>query len=345
MRPCRPRRTVPAQWALLALVAVLVAGCGLTGGPQDALDPAGPVAEAQDRLWDLVFPIAVAVFVLVQGLIIVAMVRFRRRPGDDDVPRQVEGNTRLEIVWTAIPAVILAAIAVPMITTLFGLADRPEGAMDVTVVGKQYWWEFEYPDSGVVTATELHIPTDTPVWITLDGTGPDADVIHSFWVPRLAGKTDYTPGDTQTMWLQADRPGTYSGQCAEFCGLSHANMKFTVIAQEPDDFERWLAEQRQPAQPVAGGPATEGERLFSSQQCVACHVIDGYEGADQRVGPDLTHFASRASFAGGMFPTTTENLRRWLRNPPAVKPGSQMPDLNLSGSQVDALVAYLQTLE
>ena len=360
------------RWsAWTAVLGLLIAGCATTGKPQSALDPAGPVARSEDQLWDLVFWIAVVVFVIVQGLILVAVFRYRDR-GGDDIPKQVAGNTRLELMWTVIPALILVGIAIPTVRTIFEVARAPgDEALDVRVVGKQYWWAFQYlgdEGQGVVTANELHIPTGRPIALdmqALSATQPDPGmeanpevgqpvsdgVIHSFWVPRLAGKQDVVPGHTRRMTIEADEPGTYPGQCAEFCGLSHARMRFEVIAHEPAEFERWLAEQAQPAAPASGGLAGEGQELFQSQQCITCHAIDGYEAAtgvaaEVRIGPSLTHFASRRTFAGGTLEVEDpEMLAAWLRDPQQVKPGAQMPNLGLSPEQIEALSAYLYTLE
>lgn len=369
-----------AGWALIAVLGLLLAGCaaGTPDGtiPQNVLDPAGPVARQQDRLWDLVFPIAVVVFFVVQLGLIFVMVRFRARPDDDgSIPKQVHGNTRLEILWTVIPAVILAGVSVPMVQTIFDLAKVPEDALQVRVVGKQFWWEFQYTGAeglGVVTANELHIPANRPVYLEMealssaipdmvdplvldrDAQAPAAlnGVIHSFWVPRLAGKQDVVPGHVRTLTIEADEPGTYSGQCAEFCGLAHAEMRFFVIAHEPADFEAWLQEQAEPAN-IAGlsGLAAQGAEEFETAQCIACHAIEGYEtaggaAANIKIGPDLTHFASRRSFAGGLFDNAdAEEIAAWLRDPQAVKQGAQMPDLGLSEDQIAALVAFLQSLE
>ncbi|MBW3605945.1 MAG: c-type cytochrome [Actinobacteria bacterium] len=366
------RSAARRRWAAwTVLLGLLMAGCGTRELPQSALNPAGPVARAQDELWDLVFWIAVGVFILVQGLILFAVFRFRDR-GGDEIPKQVAGNTKLELMWTIIPALILVGIAVPTVQTIFELAQEPgEEALDVRVIGKQYWWGFEYLDEdqqGVITANELHIPTGRPVFLrmqALSATQPDPGfdaapeigqgvsngVIHSFWVPRLAGKQDVVPGHTRTLTIQADEPGLYPGQCAEFCGLSHARMRFDVIAHEPAEFDQWIADQAEPAEAAEDGLAAEGEELFQSQQCIACHAIDGYEAAagtaaEVRIGPNLTHFASRRTFAGGVFDVNDEaQLKAWLANPQAVKAGSQMPNLGLTDDQIDALTAYLYTLE
>ena len=370
----RMRRTRGARRWLIVVgtVALLlfVGGCAQDPLPQTTLDPAGPVARSQDRLWDLVFPIAVGVFVLVEVALVFFVIRYRSR-GGEDIPKQVAGNTKLEIIWTLIPAVILAGIAVPTVQTIFDLADRPsDDPLEVRVIAKQYWWEFEYLNDegqGVVTANDLHIPVDRPVYLRMQSLSAvvgdpgfdeidlrngdvNAGVIHSFWVPRLAGKQDVIPHHTRYLTIQADAPGTYEGQCAEFCGLSHARMRFNVIAEQPDDFQAWLDDQAEPAVEPTSDLARQGAELFASQQCIACHAIDGYTGeegqeANQRVGPDLTHFASRTQMAGAMIDITEENIARWLEDPQEVKAGAQMPDLGLDAEQIRALTAYLQSLE
>ena len=333
---------------LLVLVMVVVAGCA-SHAPQDTLDPAGPNANKELGLFQLVFWVAVAVFVLVQGLVIVAVVRFRRRDGDDEKePVQVHGNTRLELGWTIAPALILVVLAVPSVATIFELARAPKDKpLNVTIVGRQFWWEYRYTDYSpdLFTANELHIPTGRSVRIIEDGTLGNSDVIHSWWVPKLSGKTDNIPGRINKLTLKADEPGTYLGQCAEFCGLSHANMRLRVIAEAPADFERWVAAQREPGPPAPSeeSPEGQGRLLFAAKGCSGCHTVTDYSRG--KVGPDLTHLYSRQTFAGGMFDLSASNLRRWLHNPPAVKPGARMPNLNLTPQEITSLLAYLQTLE
>lgn len=372
MRAGRPRRSGLIGWAFIAVVALLLAGCANADLPQDALSPEGPVARQQDQLWDLVFPIAVAVFIFVQAGLLFVMWRFRSRGDDQGIPNQLHGNTKLELLWTIIPALILAGIAVPTTRTIFALADEPEGALQVRVIGKQFWWEFEYTGDegqGVVTANELHIPTGRPVFLSMEAlssTIPDSvvpgepesernaqsldGVLHSFWVPKLAGKQDVVPGHIRTMYIEADSPGRYEGQCAEFCGIGHAVMRFEVVAHEPGDFEDWLASQTEPAFDGQTGLAAQGKELFGNH-CINCHAINGYETADgvqatTRIGPNLTHFASRAIFGGGLFENDDpEQIAAWLRDPQAVKQGAQMPDLGLSEDEIEALVAYLRSLQ
>jgi cytochrome c oxidase subunit 2 len=333
---------------LLVLVVVVVAGCA-SNAPQDTLDPAGPNATKELDLFKLVFWVAVVVFVLVQSLVVIALVRFRHRDGGDaKEPVQVHGNTRLELGWTIAPALILVVLAVPSVATIFELARAPkEEPVNVTVVGRQFWWEYHYTDEDTdfYTANELHIPVGRPVRIIEDGTLGNSDVIHSWWVPKLSGKTDNIPGRVNRLTIEADEPGTYLGQCAEFCGLSHANMRLRVIAQTPADFARWVAAQRRPAPaaPAEASPEGQGRLLFAAKGCSGCHTVTGYSRG--KVGPDLTHVYSRQTFAAGLFDMSTTNLRSWLHNPPAEKPGSRMPNLNLTSSEITQLIAYLQTLE
>jgi cytochrome c oxidase subunit II len=333
--------------AVLLGGAFLVTACA-SDAPQDSLDPKGPVARTIDNLFEPVFWIATGVFVLVEGLLVYALIRFRQRGDEARAVKQIHGNTRLEIIWTILPALLLAGIAVPTIATIVDLSRRPSGdVLDVTVIGKQWWWQIEYPtfDPGVITANEVHIPVDRPVYLTLKSD----DVIHSFWVPSLAGKQDLVPGRENTMTIQADEPGVYEGQCAEYCGHSHANMRLRVVAQTSTEFEAWVAEQQQAAVDPPSDLAARGRDLFlnevflGGQGCFSCHAVQGTDASAQ-VGPDLSHFASRQTFAGALLENNEENLRKWLEDPPAVKPGSLMPDYNLSPEEIDALVAYLRSL-
>jgi cytochrome c oxidase subunit II len=333
------------RWLLVAALALVAAGCA-SDAPLDTLDPAGPGAESIQNLFVPVIWVAAAVFVFVEGLIILAVVRFRRRgPGDDAVPAQVHGNTRLEVFWTIAPAVILAFIAVPTVATLFNLFEEPEDPLNVTVTGQQWWWGYEYPEFGIVTANELHIPAGQPVFLTLQS----KDVIHSFWAPRLNGKRDVVPGRAHNWTIQADEPGVYGGECAEFCGASHANMLLRVVAHDEADWDAWVAAQQQEGEVPTTGLAAEGHALFQQRGCVTCHVIDGvYEEEippESPPAPNLTHFAARDCLAGCMFENDRNNLEAWLRNPPARKPGSLMPNLALSESDIDALATYLETLD
>jgi cytochrome c oxidase subunit 2 len=347
-----------ARFGALAVLVLLIAGCS---GDQSALDPAGPYAQAPHDLIKIVFAIAIGVFILVQALLIYSVVRYRERPDDDgSLPKQVEGNTRLEILWTVIPTVILAVIAVPTVQTIFETMAEPDEYLEVEVIGHRWWFEYYYPDYDIYTANEMAIPVGVPVRLTMTATdlarSPDLGVIHSFWIPRLAGKQDLVPGKTTYLNLQADEPGRYLGQCAEFCGLSHVNMRARVEAMTSADFEAWVAEQQRPAAvPTSGTLEARGRELFADlgarQACASCHQV--WEGSTLRgpgQGPDLTHLFSRKEFIGAVHTLDEETLRAWLANPNALKPmqyevnGIGMPNLNLSEDELDALVAYLMTL-
>lgn len=323
--------------ALVVALPLVLAGCA-RGAPQDTLRPASPDARTIDRLFHLTFWVAVVVFVLVEGLLLFALIRHRDR-GAGPEPVQTHGNTRLEVGWTLAPALILLVLAVPTVTTIFRLAREPKNPVRVTVTGHQFWWEYRYDDLGVVTANELHLPTHRPVRLTLKST----DVIHSFWVPRLGGKHDVEPGRVSHITLSADRPGTYLGQCAEFCGLSHANMRLRAIAQTPAEFQTWVAAQRvDAASPEDGSEAAEGMGLFQAKGCSGCHTVNGVSKGT--IGPNLTHLQARTTFAGSTLRMNPDDLRRWLRNPPKEKPGSKMPNLGLSSDEITKLIAYLETL-
>lgn len=338
----RTRRLRWWRYAPLLVLVLLLSSC-VEDAPLDSLNPAGPVAERIDGLFSLVFWIAAAVFVLVQGGILVAVFLFRDRKGRKE-PRQIHGNNKLEVLWTAIPALILAGIAVPTIQTVFDLTDRPDNALRVEVIGHQWWFEYVYPDYGISTANSLVIPTGMAIDLQMIS----EDVLHNFWVPQLAGKRYLVPGQETFLTLEADEPGEYWGQCAEYCGLSHALMRARVVALDEADFEQWVAAQQQPAiEPAAGSLAEQGRNTFLDVGCTRCHIIEGVweDVGRQPPAPDLTHFASRTMFAGASFERTPDNLRDWLANPPAMKDGSFMPNLGLTNDEITALIAYLETLE
>lgn len=344
----RPRNRARSKSKyLLRLVALasalLLGGCVSADAPLNFLHPEGPQAAQADRLWDVTFGIAAVVFVLVEGALIFILFKYREGKSNAS-PKQLHGHTKLELIWTAIPAVILTGIAFMTVPVIFDQSREPENALKVEVIGHQWWWEYRY-DNGVVTANELHIPTDRPVLLDLRS----SDVIHSYWIPKLAGKQDAVPGRINHLTLRATEPGEYLGQCAEYCGLSHANMRARVFAQEPADFDQWVSDQL--ADAAADDPSVaEGRDLFMTgtfaggQQCGSCHTVRGTDAAGV-LGPDLTHVASRTRFAGSMFELNEENLRLWLADPPERKPGSLMPDLDLTDDQIDDLVAYLMSLE
>jgi cytochrome c oxidase subunit 2 len=354
---CNVRKKVVLVLGLLAL-ALLFAACA-PNASQDSLNPAGPYAEAPKNLFEKVFWFgAVPVFVLVEGGIVWILIKYRHRKGQDRMPPQIHGNTRLEIGWTILPAVVLAVVMVPTVATIWDLAKAPPAdALNVTVTGYQWWWEFEYTDPDmqtvaerpgpITTANELVIPTDRVVYLTVvSGVGgiEDAAVIHSFWIPELAGAQDAIPNQENHILMQADASGTYEGQCKEFCGLSHGIMKAQVRAVTPAEFDAWAAGQKEDAIAPTSGAAASGFDTFNGQ-CAACHGIQGTP-AQGIAAPDLTHLMSRGCMVGCMLdPNDPEDLAMWLRDPPAFKPGSFMPDYDLSEAQIDELVVYLQTLE
>lgn len=341
------RTSLRAKGRLLfavGLFALLAVACE-PGAPQDFLNhPEGVQAQRADRLWDVTFAIAVVIFFIVESLLVFTLFKFRQRPGREAA--QFHGNTKLEIILTIIPSLILAGLAIPTVQTIFTNVDLPEDPINVTVVARQFWWEYRYEDYDIVTANELHMPVDRPVVFSLEGV--EDDVIHSFWIPRLGGTQDVVPGRTNSLIYTAEEPGEYWGQCKEFCGLSHANMRIRAIVQNEDDFDSWVADQQQPAGEPTTALAREGKEIFMGQACIGCHTIEGTDAAGQ-TGPNLTHVASRATFAGAMFRTTEDNLKRWVSDAPAMKPGVRMPsgvgELGLTAEQVQAIVAYLLTLE
>ncbi len=357
-------------FAGVAAAATLLGACAAKTIPQDSLNAQGPVAHKEDFLFWLAIGISAVVFFVVEGLLVLIIVRFRHRRGKDGLPRQIEGNTRLEIGWTLIPVLLLIIVAVPSIAAIFSLSHRPVGPhVTVQVAGHQWWWEFRYPNQGFSTANQLYIPVGEPVYLEMSAVGQTSGgnpvgipgvspapavgdaVIHGFWVPELAGKTDVIPGRTNTMTIEAYRAGTYDGQCSAFCGFSHANMHFQVIAVSQADFQTWVQEQQSKAMmPQSGSVAAAGLQDLTTGQCIACHSIQGLSTASGTPvlgvgGPDLTHFASRSCFAGCSFPNTPANVAAWLQDPQSVKPGALMPNLPLSQQQIQQLVAYLEGLK
>jgi len=312
--------------------------------PMTTLAPKSDLAEwiyhlfIQVTLWDaLILVIVVTAFIL-------AVFVFSSRVGEAAPPSSAASDLGLEIAWTVGPALILLMISIPTVRTIFRSQPRlvPAGSLVIKVTAHQWWWEFTYQDSGVMTADELHIPTGRPIRLHLLSN----DVIHSFWVPQLGGKRDVVPGQMNELTLQAFVPGTYLGQCAEFCGLSHANMKFRVMVETPDQFATWQrSEQGAPAaaNQNTSPAAIEGARIFANSPCTTCHRIDGVSKG--YIGPDLTHFGSRTTLAGGVLSNTPANVAKWVTDPEAIKPGAQMPRLGLAGEQLNALVAYLESLK
>lgn len=302
--------------------------------------PVSGQAHAITELILVVFAICTGIFVLVAWLVAHAALRFRYRAGDRE-PQQVFGSARVEALWTAGPLLLLAVIFA--LTVVAARASDPPTpaaeAPDILLVGHQWWWEIGYPNAHVVTANELHLPAGSRQLLELRS----ADVIHNFWVPELGRKMDMVPGHPTRLWVESDRSGTFSGACAEYCGAEHAWMRLRVVVDSPGAFARWVTHEQLPAASPAAASAKVGARLFGQLTCANCHAIEGtsFEG---RIGPDLTHVASRATLAGELLDNSPANLTDWLVRPDALKPGSHMPNLHLSPDQVRSLVAYMETL-
>jgi cytochrome c oxidase subunit 2 len=300
--------------------------------------PQSPQARAIFNLGVESSVILAGIFAIVAGIIVYALMRFRWREGEPD-PHQIAGNRTIEIVWTAIPCAIVVALFMLTARTM-SLSDPPPAPeADLFVIGHQWWWEARYPQSGVVVANEIHIPVGRAMSVQFDS----ADVLHEFWVPQLARKITAVPGHPNHIWIEADTPGTYLGVCSEFCGTEHAWMHFLIIAESPAMFSAWQSAQLRPAARPIDPEARKGLALFEQTSCVSCHAINGTI-AGARVGPDLTHFASRRQLGAGIADNTPENLHRWLADPQQVKPGAKMPDFKLTDEQLGQLVSYFETL-
>ncbi len=303
--------------------------------------PASPQAQAITHLSIFVGIVMLAILVLITVLVLYAVVRFRHRPGAPE-PRQVFGNARLEKTWTIGALLTVTAIFIFTIQTMHR-SDRtpaPGEKPNLVIIAHQWWWEARYPGSGVVTANEIHIPVDKAWLVRLES----ADVIHDWWVPDLGRKIDAIPGHPNHFWIQADKPGTYLGTCAEYCGAEHAWMRIRVIAQHEAEFKAWVQHLLEVPPKPTSGEAAAGSKLFDELTCVNCHMVAGTP-AKADIGPDLTHVASRETLAAGRLKDTPENLGKWISNPQAYKPGAHMPDFNFTPAQVQQLVAYLETLK
>jgi cytochrome c oxidase subunit 2 len=325
--------------AVGVVLMTLTAGCH---GEQSMVAPEGPAARGIATHGWYLFSVCAVVYGLVLAATAWALLRPRKEA--DGAPAT---DRRLRLVVTvavALTAVTLVTLVVSSVLAGRGLmSPSGAGAVTIDVVGHQWWWEFQYrdvsPSEFVTSPNELHIPVGVPVVLKAQS----RDVIHSFWVPNLHGKRDLIPGQITHTWIQADRPGVFRGQCAEFCGHQHARMAFTVIAEPMDRFKQWIAQQRQHAREPETSEQREGQRIFLSTTCVMCHTIRG-TSAGSRVGPELTHVATRASLAAGTLPNTPDHLARWVRDPQAIKPGTRMPAATLSAADLHMLLAYLRSL-
>jgi cytochrome c oxidase subunit II len=388
-----------ASFGMVAMLALTLAACE-QAHPNTTFTPHSDYGRAIDFLWDRLMLLGTIVFVLVEGGILYIVFRYRKREGDERPP-QTHGNVVVEIIWTLIPAFILLFIAVPTVRTIFKTqAKAVAGALQIEVIGHQWWWEFRYPEYGIITANEIYIPTGRTVNFKLTSN----DVIHSFWAPQLGGKRDAVTNRTNYIWLTPDstlQPAEWNGFCAEYCGTSHAKMRFRVFTVKPDQFASWVANQQKPAEfgavtPVSApgsaaytfpvnqpefdyakphspvppgmtftrgltGNAHRGQQVFSSNACIGCHAIAGNPSAVGNIGPNLTHFGSRATIGAGSYPNTPAYLALWIKNARAMKPGILMPTLGkdqfdpvvkqrvtaggLDDQQIADIVAYLWALK
>ena len=323
-----------ARTAVVVAVTMLAAGCG--GSSPSILDHHGPEAKRIAGVWWLMFALAAAVYVVVAALIVIALLRGRRARGVS----RLDESAFIVVGGVIAPVVILAMLAVVTVTTTRALRNPERGELAVRVTGNDWWWDVTYSDTNVRTANEIHVPVGRSIDVALTS----ADVVHSFWVPQLAGKVDVIPGQTNHLRFKASRPGKYLGECAEFCSIGHALMRFVVIAQPPDEFERWLTRRTAVSTAPSGENEAEGERVFMSQSCAGCHTIRGTE-ATGRIGPDLTDFGSRGWIGAITVRNTPHNLADWITNSQHAKPGNLMPPMDLSRREIDALVAYLEALK
>jgi len=342
-------------WASRAWRAGLLVLCSATASfaantaplsPTNIFVPDSTPARSIFRISAFVLEISGAIFVVVFSLLAYAVIKFRERKDDDGFePPQVYGSNQMELAWTVLPVLIVVVLFLSTAQVIHRVQDasEPADAVQVTAVGHQFWWAYEYPQYNFSTANELHVPLSTthddqPTFLKL----LSADVVHSFWVPRLAGKTDLIPNHPNTTWIDPQVPGVYLGQCAQFCGTGHADMLLRVYVQTPEEFQRWVHEQEQPA--VNDPSVAVGRAMFVAKACFACHTIRGTIAAG-KVGPDLTHLMSRDTIAAGILPNTPANLRKWIEDPAAVKPGALMPKVDMTPDQLTQITAYLETLK
>lgn len=335
----------------LALVPLLVGGAAWADGPMpnQFSNIFEPVSWSGDRIVEIGwFAIAICtlIFLVTQGILLWCIIKFRAQPDDDGrEPPQVYGSMPVEVAWTVIPLIIVTVLFLATARTIaeVQIEDPPEDALVVDVVGHRWWWEFRYPEYGITTANELHIPTSTsdakrPTFLRL----LSQDVIHSFWVPRLGGKVDVVPNKENWLWFETSEAGLFLGQCAEYCGTQHAHMLLRVYVHTPEEFEAWVRQQQAPD--VVDASVAEGRELFQRTACINCHALKGTV-ANGTYGPDLSHFMSRKTLGAGVALNNRENLRSWIRDPQVLKPGARMPDMKLTEAEVDHIVDYLLTLQ
>ena len=357
--------------SIVMVLSMLLMACN-PEGPQSTFDAQGPVSEIQKNLFLFTFWIAVIVFIVVEGAILFVTFRYRRR--NDELPVQTHGNLKLEITWTIIPAIIIVIIAIPTVIGIWQTQVMPdeEDSLVINAVGHQWWFEFNYPSEEVVTANELHLPEDTNVIVKIES----QDVLHSFWIPKIAGKVDMVPNHENQLWIKADNPGLYYGQCAEFCGVAHAMMRFRVIVHTNEDYQNWLEYMRTPPQDlVSGSDEDEGRKLFVGN-CSMCHTYDSYKKAAYHKeinsqynrweewkkdkensaivsAPNLTHFGNRITLGAGLKENNYDNLVKWIEDPDSIKIGTRMKnhaaiyttENKLSDLEIEQIAKYLLSLK
>jgi cytochrome c oxidase subunit 2 len=340
----------------LAAAAAVLFPLGALASPSTSIfSTQSTPARESNELAFFVLGITAAIFVSVCALLVYALVRYRARPTDTAEPPQVFGSMQIELSWTIIPILIVTVLFLGTARVLFSVQDapKPANALDVTAVGHQFWWEYRYPQYNVTAANELHIPVGQgPTGRTTYLKLTSADVIHSFWIPQLGGKTDMLPNRVNEMWIDPAKPGIYVGQCGQFCGVQHAKMLLRVSVDTPEQFAAWIANQQKTQNELsdmavtadAGSDAVTGQRVFEQQACINCHTVSGTV-ANGRFGPDLTHLMSRTTLAAGAMENTPENLKGWITNPDDYKPGSLMPAMHLTDHQYAQITAYLETLK
>jgi cytochrome c oxidase subunit 2 len=353
MRKADWRAIASRAVGVLILLAEVLLAASLCGASTTAdhlvpsiFDPHSTPAESISHLSHFVLGITGLIFLVVFSLLSYVVVKFRSRvAGGEREPAQVYGSTQIELAWTVIPILIVVVLFVATARVIHAIEDapKPSTAVEVIVIGHQFWWEFRYPALGIVTANELHIPVSdpahpTPTFLKL----LSSDTDHSFWIPQLGGKTDLIPNRVNQMWMDPRQPGIYLGQCAQYCGTQHAKMLLRVSVDSAEDFDAWVRAQKQPAN--QDDKELAGRHVFETTSCVNCHAVGGTNGTG-RFGPDLTHLMSRRTIAAGAAENTPENLRLWIQNPDAIKTGSLMPAMKLSDAELDALVRYLETLQ
>ena len=341
-------------WRVLPVTVLmfLLAGCSLDG-EQSTFSPVGPVAQDQLDLFMWTWYLSIPVMLLVFGVLAFVIVRYRRRKGDDSIPGQTHGNVLLEVIWTTVPVIIVILVAVPTVRSIFAYqsyVEAGDGDVAINVVGHQWWWSFEYPQYGFTTANEIHVPVGSKMVLDLDS----ADVLHAFWVPRIGGKVDLIPNQSNQLWLQADEEGVFHGQCAELCLGAHAYMRFRVVVESQEEFDAWVEQFQQPEiQAVSSDPlVSQGRTLFAQKGCIGCHSIDNYqEGVSygQPNFPNLTNFGLRHTVGAGLEEATLENVASWIMDPQEMKPGNYMPTLWQADdpnreAEATAIAAYLLSL-